>query len=67
MCEVWEEEVLYEAQRKGSEGVRLFQILKPMFSSQQSEVATAVVLVPKTSTRNSPPLGATANVKLVHH
>ena len=35
------------------------------FSSQQSEVTTAVVFIYKTSTRHVPPWGATANVELL--
>jgi len=35
------------------------------FSSQQSEVTTAVVFSYKTSTRHLPPLGTTADVELL--
>ena len=45
----------------------LFQILTPTFSSQQSELATMVVLVPTPCTQHSPPLGATANVELLFY
>jgi len=40
----------------------LISNLTPTFSSQQSEVTTAVVFSYKTSTRHLPLLGATANV-----
>jgi hypothetical protein len=39
--------------------------ITPNFSSQQSEVTTAVVRSYKIITRHLPPLGATANVEIL--
>ena len=45
--------------------VPLISNLTPAFSSQQSEVTTAVVFSYKTITPHLPPLGATASVELL--
>jgi len=42
-----------------------FILFTPTFSSQQSEVTTAVVFSFKTITRHLPPFGAATNVELV--
>jgi hypothetical protein len=46
--------------------LQLISNLTPTFSSQQSEVTTAVVFSYKTITRYLPPLGAIASVELLY-